>query len=171
MTTGSNSNRRSHTQSILERKVEVLREFVREGLPKDYLFPTSINKLRTWSDPSRGVEVIGSPQTTNPRLAPHNIHLVDEANELIDALKRQKRTPRRQTPPLISQIQALRDEMKIDKALVGRLTSQLNEALHSLDISRRELRSEVERRKRLTSLNDELRVRLASNSYDGPKLV
>ncbi|SEI19621.1 hypothetical protein [Tardiphaga sp. OK245] len=62
--------KRSSIGKRINRKLEVLQEWERSGIPIGQMLPASLAEVRTWSQPSLGVQAIGSPSdftTTHPQ--------------------------------------------------------------------------------------------------------
>lgn len=131
----SNVGRKLTTTENFQRKVELLQEILRVGPPEGVTAPKSMNAFREWEVPSRGLERIGSPSTTNVKLAPHNRLLIEEAEKCIREISRRARQKRPAVPSLKAQISIARDEVKAQEKLRDVLTAQLQEAMHRLDSS------------------------------------
>lgn len=88
----NNLERREHVLRQLERRREVLTEWVESGvpsLPDGTTIPTSLNRVRLWDDPRLGISPIGSPAscTTTHRVYGPVVRAIDE---LLHELARQR---------------------------------------------------------------------------------
>lgn len=78
--------RRSKIGKRIKRKLEVLQEWERSGIPIGSAIPASLSEVRAWSEPSLGIQSIGSPSdftTTHPE---HG-HLVQEIWDVLERLR------------------------------------------------------------------------------------
>ena len=65
------SGKRQTVEVRIERRLEVLQGWLREGVPEDKVIPKSLTAVRQWDDPELGIEPIGSP---NEFTKTHHIH-------------------------------------------------------------------------------------------------
>ncbi len=121
-----NLTRQIEAQQKIRRKLEVLRQFDIEGMPAGFAIPNSLADFRSWSDPSRNVQKLGSSGTTDRKVSPHNEELMLEVVELLEKLRRaaQTRTKRTYTP-LEQRLRARDSELQVQQRLNGALTSQI----------------------------------------------
>lgn len=115
----NNSERREHVRRQLERRREVLAEWVEAGvssLPDGTSVPTSLNQVRIWDNPSLGISRIGSPSsctTTHRDYGP----VVRDINALLRELARQR--PVRNKPKKMREAQRKRRLAELKRSLSG----------------------------------------------------
>lgn len=90
---GSNRERSEHVRRQLERRREVLAEWVEIGvssLPAGTIVPRSLNQVRRWDVPRLGISPIGSPSSVTTT---HRVHgaLVRQIDRLLGELVAQRR--------------------------------------------------------------------------------
>ncbi|WP_419830334.1 hypothetical protein [Methylobacterium sp.] len=81
------ASKRQTIEQRLERRLEVLREWHREGIPAGKTIPKDLKAARTWEDPDLGILSIGSP---NEFTSTHHVHgpRVKDIAALLTALKK-----------------------------------------------------------------------------------
>ena len=113
------ANHRSKTQSVefrIQRRIEVLREWLMEGIPVGKAVPKSLNEARIWDDADLGILPIGSPNefTTTHHL---NGNLVSEIASLLTKLKKRFGKPQRQSNSMLTSKAAKFDRNAFDRQL------------------------------------------------------
>jgi hypothetical protein len=90
--TEADSKKRQTVEERIERRLDVLREWLRDGIPAGKIVPKSLNAARTWNDPEIGIMPIASP---NEFTSTHNLHgnLVRDVAGLLTALKKRLDKP------------------------------------------------------------------------------
>lgn len=153
----NNINRQVATTKMIEKKVAVLINFL-DGKVNLDSFPTSLTKFRSWENKILGLEKIGSPSSTNRKLAPHNARLIDQAEDVINKLIQFKKKPSRsKIIPLAQQVINKNLEITELKYQLKSLTTQLIEAKHSFSNSSLELAKLLQRIETLENSNKALR--------------
>lgn len=91
------ASKRQTIEQRLERRLEVLREWHREGIPAGKTIPKDLKAARTWEDTDLGILPIGSP---NEFTSTHHVHgpRVKDIAALLTELK--KRFGRPVTKPM-----------------------------------------------------------------------
>lgn len=114
----------------IERRLEVLREWLSTGVPAGKTIPSSLNKARLWHDNELGIEPIKSP---NEFTTTHNDHgrLVRDIAGLLTALQERYKRPQRPKPR--SAEVATFDRSAFDNALAAAVSQwhgERDERLH-----------------------------------------
>lgn len=88
-------SKRQTVQQRIERRLEVLQEWLREGVPPDKLVPKSLKAARVWNDAELGILPIVSP---NEFTTTHKVYgkLVRDTADLLTTLKNQFGKSKRQ---------------------------------------------------------------------------
>lgn len=112
-----NKERAAKISLQIEKRLEVLSSWVADGVPEGYQRPTSLNKVREWSDKELGIEKIGSPSSFTTS---HKVygHLVIKISNALNKLN----TPAKKKPPTnpVKQLQKLRgDHAEYEKSLTN----------------------------------------------------
>ena len=87
-------NSRQTVEQRIERRLTVLREWLREGIPSGKRIPTTLNDARSWNDPDLGIAPISSPNEftqTHPFLGER----VRDIAGLLTALRRRFDPPKK----------------------------------------------------------------------------
>jgi hypothetical protein len=169
--TASNSNRQAATTAMIEKKVSILKDFF-TGKVEYITFPTSLTKFRTWESKELGLSKIGSPSSTNRRLAPHNARLIDEAEELIRKLSQIKKRPAsKKVIPLLVQLRNKNLESLQLKRQIKSLTTQLIQAKQSYSKSSLELVKLLQRIETIEESNKSLRRDLILSQSASLKVI
>ena len=149
--TGSNDDRKTGSNAMLEKKSEVLAELLLLPSLGGTVFPTSMNQVRSWVDEARGLEKIGSPKVTNKRTSPWNADVLRRIDDQLRALRAKAKLATRSARsrlPLASQLKSVRNDLDSAKYLVGRLLSQVQQLLNEVHELRRQAESSEESRMR-----------------------
>lgn len=67
---------RSLLQVRIQRRLEVLREWKKSGVPDGQLIPLSLTELREWNDPALGIQRIASPNSFTKSHPQHGAAIV-----------------------------------------------------------------------------------------------
>jgi len=83
---------RSSLKLRIERRVEVLREWKKTGIPDGQLLPLSLTELREWNDPALGIQRISSPNSFTKSHPQHGA-AIRKAADLLAELHEKFRQP------------------------------------------------------------------------------
>lgn len=167
----SNAEEQAIARDRFKVKVEVLEGFLADGVPAGYEVPKSINKFREWTDSARNVLKIPSSTSTNRKESPHNVDLIDRADEAVRHLRLQSKPPRKPTSSLSVQLELAQREVKELTSLTARLVSQLQEAMHRADNAESNYRSAQDTIQRYRDTETELRRKVFEFSKKGPRPI
>lgn len=158
-----NLDRRNATTLMIEKKIDALRLILNSTNKDKFYIPTSMTKFRNWEDKELGLSKIGSPSSTNRKLAPHNTLLIDEAESLISVLlKHQRRSKRSPPKSLASQVVCKNTEISSLQSQVKVLTTQLIQAKHLVSTLQTDVQKFLERIESLEESNKSLRRELVN---------
>jgi len=124
---GNNAERAAATTAMLLRKTEFLEQCIYRGeVPTGITIPDSLTKLRKWVDETHKMEVIGSPSSTNVLKSPHNAKLIERAQNAVNGIRRLRSAKgKRKRTPLAFKLAHTQQQLKTERELTARLTSQL----------------------------------------------
>ena len=112
----NNRERREHVERQLERRREVLAEWVQIGvahLPEGTRVPRSLNEVRRWDDPRLGIFPIGSPSSCTTTHRVHGAVVRDIARLLREVVDR------RAAPAKGRRAQAAKRKRQLEGSLTG----------------------------------------------------
>ncbi len=112
-------------QDRIERRLVVLRSWLKEGIPPGKVVPRSLTAAREWSDPDIGIQKISSPNeftTTHPQ---HRKLVADVAGLLTELRKRYSR------PASSSRAKRSAPTEKFDRSAFNRLLEEAISQWHS----------------------------------------
>lgn len=133
---------RSSVASRIEKRVQLLRKWKKEGVPQDRLnaLPASLREAAQWDDQQHEIQPIRSPNdftTTHPDWG----RSVSEIKELLDALNSRRQLPKRKKSAGTAAA-STRKEVQELKILLSRVTSQWHMARSAATAARDELEYE-----------------------------
>ena len=160
--------KRQTVQQRIERRLEVLQEWLREGIPADKTVPKSLKAVRVWNDVELGVLPIVSP---NEFTTTHKLHgkLVRDVADLLNALKSRFGKAKKQLPTPPPTTTAKFDRKAFDRLLEAAVSQWHSERDQRLDEKKRaeaaEMRSIMllEENKQKDKLIADLRRQLAAH--------
>lgn len=132
---------REESASRIDAKIEAFRRILESEVADLDLLPKSKNKFRLWTDPERGLERIGSPNTLSETSSPHNLSRIREVTKLIAEAKKRSKKPIAQRRPMSDLLVIRRKLVKAEEIIQG-LTMDIHLAREEACALRRSLERE-----------------------------
>ena len=125
-------SKRQTVQQRIERRLEVLQEWLREGIPPNKVVPKSLKAARVWNDAELGILPIVSP---NEFTTTHNLYgkQVRDVAGLLTALKNRFGKPKKQLASSVATTMVKFDRKAFDRQLeaaVSQWHSERDQQLH-----------------------------------------
>lgn len=121
----SNAARPPSVKERIERRLEVLRDWLKEGVPTGKVVPPSLTVAREWNDPELGIIPISSPNEFTTTVKCPNRKLVADVKGLLTELRKRYSKPARAAARRSAQTE------KFDRRAYDRLLEEATSQWHS----------------------------------------